>query len=77
MGKKHYSGKELIHHRQMEKQRQQGRVNKNTIRKQIQDMNKLKKSVRAAQKNMRQRAREGYELNGSGRYAPITNAKGH
>lgn len=41
MGKKHYSGKELIYRRQMEKQRQQGR--ENTIRKRVQDMNQLKK----------------------------------
>lgn len=57
MGKKHYSGKELIYRRQMEKQRQQGR--ENTIRKRVQDMNQLKKSVEAARQDMRQRAREG------------------
>lgn len=57
MGKKHYSGKELIYRRQMEKQRQQGR--ENTIRKRVQDMNQLKKSVEAARHDMRQRAREG------------------
>lgn len=57
MGKKHYSGKELIYRRQMEKQRQQGRGN--TIRKRVQDMNQLKKSVEAARQDMRQRAREG------------------
>lgn len=57
MGKKHYSGKELIYRRQMEKQRQQGR--ENTIRKRVQDMNQLKKSVEAAWQDMRQRAREG------------------
>ena len=53
MGKKHYSGKELICRRQMEKQRQQGR--ENTIRKRVQDMNQLKKSVEAARQDMRQR----------------------
>lgn len=57
MGKKHYSGKELIYRRQMEKQRQQGR--ENTIRKRVQDMNQLKKSVEAARQDIRQRAREG------------------
>lgn len=57
MGKKHYSGKELIYRRQMEKQRQQGR--ENTIRKRVQDMNQLKKSVEAARQDMRHRAREG------------------
>lgn len=56
MGKKHYSGKELIYRRQMEKQRQQGR--ENTIRKRVQDMNQLKKSVEAARQDMRHRARE-------------------
>lgn len=57
MGKKHYSGKELIYRRKMEKQRQQGR--ENTIRKRVQDMNQLKKSVEAARQDMRKRAREG------------------
>ena len=57
MGKKHYSGKELIYRRQIEKQRQQGR--ESTIRKRVQDMNQLKKSVEAARQDMRQRAREG------------------
>lgn len=57
MGKKHYSGKELIYRRKMEKQRQQGR--ENTVRKRVQDMNQLKKSVEAARQDMRQRAREG------------------
>ena len=57
MGKKHYSGKELIYRRQMEKQRQQGE--KNTIRQRVRNMNQLKKSVEAARQDMRQRAREG------------------
>lgn len=57
MGKKHYSGKELIYRSKMEKQRQQGR--ENTVRKRVQDMNQLKKSVEAARQDMRQRAREG------------------
>ena len=57
MGNKYYSGKELIYSSQMEKQRQQGR--ENTIRKRVQDMNQLKKSVEAARQDMRQRAREG------------------
>lgn len=43
MGKKHYSGKELIYRRQIEKQRQQGK--QNTIRQRVQNMNQLKKSV--------------------------------
>lgn len=57
MGKKHYSGKELIYRRQIEKQRQQGE--KNTIRQRVRNMNQLKKSVEAARQDMRQRAREG------------------
>lgn len=57
MGKKHFSGKELIYQRQLEKQRQQGE--KSTIRQRVRDMNQLKKSVEAARKDMRQRAREG------------------
>ena len=57
MGKKHYSGKELIYRRQMEKQRQQGE--KNTIRQRVHNMNQLKRSVEAARQDMRQRAREG------------------
>ncbi len=57
MGKKHYSGKELIYRRQIEKQRQQGK--QNTIRQRVQNMNQLKKSVEAARKDMRHRAREG------------------
>lgn len=57
MGKKHYSGKELIYRRQMEKQRQQGE--KNTIRQRVRNMNQLKRSVEAARQDMRQRAREG------------------
>ena len=57
MGKKHYSGKELIYRRQMEKQRQQGE--KNTIRQRVRNINQLKRSVEAARQDMRQRAREG------------------
>ena len=57
MGKKHYSGKELIYRRQIENQRQQGE--KNTIRQRVRNMNQLKKSVEAARQDMRQRAREG------------------
>lgn len=59
MGKKHYSGKELIYRRRMEKQRQQGR--ENTIRKRVHDMNQLKKSVEATRQDMLQRARERKE----------------
>lgn len=57
MGKKHYSGKELIYRRQIEKQRQQGK--QNTIRQRVQNMNQLKKSVEATRQDMRHRAREG------------------
>lgn len=57
MGKKHYSGKELIYRRQIEKQRQQGKDN--TVRQRLRDMNSLKKSVEAARQDMRQRNREG------------------
>lgn len=57
MGKKHYSGKELIYRRQLEKQRQQGE--QNTIKQRMQQMNQLKKSVEAARQDMRQREREG------------------
>lgn len=57
MGKKHYSGKELIYRRQIEKQRKQGK--QNTIRQRVQNMNQLKKSVEAARQDMRHRAREG------------------
>lgn len=57
MAKKHYSGKELLYRRQLEKQRQQGE--QNTVKQRMQQMNKLKKSVEAAGQDMRQRAREG------------------
>lgn len=57
MGKKHYSGKELIYRSQIEKQRQQGK--QNTIRQRVQNMNQLKKSVEAAKQDMRHREREG------------------
>ena len=57
MGKKHYSGKELLYRRQLEKQRQQGE--QNTVKQRMQQMNQLKKSVEAARQDMRQREREG------------------
>lgn len=57
MKKKHYSGKELIYRRQMEKQGQQGK--QNTIRQRVQNMNQLKKSVEAAKQDMRHRERKG------------------
>ena len=57
MAKKHYSGKELLYRRQLEKQRQQGE--QNTAKQRMQQMNQLKKSVEAARQDMRQRAREG------------------
>lgn len=57
MGKKHYSGKELIYRRQIEKQRQQGE--ENTIRQRVRNMNQIKKSIETARQGMRKRAREG------------------
>ncbi len=57
MAKKHYSGKELLYRRQLEKQRQQGE--QNTVKQRMQQMNQLKKSVEAARQDMRQREREG------------------
>ena len=56
MGKRknHYSGKELLHQRQMEKQ-----GGKQTIRQRVQEMNRLKQTVEAARQGMRKRAREG------------------
>lgn len=57
MGKKHYSGKELIYRRQIEKQRQQRE--ESTIRQRVRNMNQLKKSIETARQGMRQRAREG------------------
>ena len=57
MGRKHYSGKELIYQKQLERQRKQGQ--QNTVRQRVQDMNRLKKSVEAAKQGMRKRAREG------------------
>lgn len=57
MGKKHYSGKELIYRRQMEKRQQQGK--ESNIRQRVQTMNQIKRSVEATRQDMRQRAREG------------------
>lgn len=59
MGKKHYSGKELIYCRQIEKQKQQGR--QNTIRQRMQNINVLKKFVEAARQDMRNREKEDKE----------------
>lgn len=53
MGRKHYSGKELLYHRQAEKQK--GRLGEIAIRKRMQDINKMKKSVEKARKDMRKR----------------------
>ena len=61
MAKKHYSGKELLYRRQLEKQRQQGE--QNTVKQRMQQMNQLKKSVEAARQDMRQIAREGKDKN--------------
>lgn len=63
MAKKHYSGKELLYRRQLEKQRQQGE--QNTVKQRMQQMNQLKKSVEAARQDMRQRAREGKDKSAS------------
>lgn len=57
MGKKHYSGKELIYRRQMEKRQQQGK--ESNIRQRVKTMNQIKRSMEAARQDMRQRAREG------------------
>ena len=57
MGEKHYSGKELIYRRQMEKRQQQGK--ESNIRQRVQTMNQLKRSMEAERQDMRQRAREG------------------
>ena len=54
---KHYSGKELLARRQMEKQRQQ--AEKNTVRQQVCNINQIKRTIEAARQDMRQRAREG------------------
>lgn len=53
---KHYSGKELLARRQMEKQRQQ--AEKNTVRQQVRNINQIKRTIEAARQDMRQRARE-------------------
>lgn len=55
-GKKHYSGKELIVRRQIEKQRQQDK--ENTIRQRVRNINQLKKSVEAVRQDVRHRTRE-------------------
>lgn len=56
MAKKHYSGKELLYRRQLEKRRQQGE--QNTVKQRMRQMNQLKKSVEAARQDMRKRERE-------------------
>ena len=57
MGRKHYSGKELIARRQMERQRQQAQ--ENGLRQRTRNINQLKRQVEAARQDMRQRMREG------------------
>lgn len=57
MGRKHYSGKELIARRQMKRQRQQAQ--ENGLRQRTRNINQLKRSVEAARQDMRQRMREG------------------
>ena len=57
MGRKHYSGKELIVRRQIERQRQQAQ--ENGLRQRTRNINKLKRSGEAARQDMRQRMREG------------------
>lgn len=64
MGKKHYSGKELIYRRQIEKQRQQGE--ESTIRQRVRNMNQLKKSIETARQGMRKMEREGKDNGISG-----------
>ena len=54
---KHYSGKELIVRRQMERQRQQSQ--ENGVRRRVRNINQIKKTVEAARQDMRKRAREG------------------
>ena len=57
MKKKHYSGKELLYRRQMEKQQR----TQNAIRQRIQYLNRLKKSVEAAPPDIRQNQRKERE----------------
>lgn len=57
MGRKHYSGKELIARRQLERQRQQAQ--ESGVRQRVQNINQLKRTVEAARRDMRKRAREG------------------
>lgn len=57
MGRKRYSGKELLARRQLDKQRQQAQ--ENGLRQRIRNINQLKKSMEAARQDMRQRIREG------------------
>lgn len=57
MGRKHYSGKELIVRRQLERQQQQAQ--ENGLRQRTRNINQLKRSVEAARQDMRQRMREG------------------
>lgn len=57
MGRKRYSGKELIARRQLDKQRQQAQ--ENGLRQRIRNISQLKKSMEAARQDMRQRMREG------------------
>lgn len=58
MKKKHYSGKELLYRRQMEKQQQR---TQNAIRQRIQYLNRLKKAVEAAPPDIRQNQRKERE----------------
>lgn len=55
MGRKHYSGKELIARRQLERQQAQ----ESGVRQRVQNINQLKRTVEAARQDMRKRAREG------------------
>lgn len=57
MGRKYYSGKELIVRRQLERQRQQAQ--ENGLRQRTRNINQLKRSVEAARQDMRKRMREG------------------
>ncbi len=59
MGKKHYSGKELIMRRQIERQRQQGTQNR--LKLKMQEINKVKQSVERTKK--RKREEKGNDFN--------------
>ena len=50
-GRKHYSGKELLHHRALERQRQQKEQgNENELSRRLKTMNSIKEAVERAKK---------------------------